>query len=117
LHDTFPAPFTLLSMNRPPPTSSLFPYTTLFRSLLPACVSHPKNCRRRPATLMSHNLLNTLVNLQLRNRSQATSQPSPRHLYALWPTNRLSPESRRLDSKLSDWPHYSKGGAVCQVRR
>src|SRR5437016_11651686 len=38
-------------MIRPPPRSTLFPYTTLFRSLAPAVVHGGRDLARRPAHL------------------------------------------------------------------
>src|SRR5699024_12390144 len=43
-----PARVFLFPSTRPPPTSTLFPYTTLFRSRsTPACVRPPTTCRTR----------------------------------------------------------------------
>src|SRR5699024_12701602 len=45
----FPAPAALSLLTRPPPRSTLFPYTTLFRSPWPSPAGGAAYCRSEPA--------------------------------------------------------------------
>src|SRR5687768_17636861 len=83
-------------MLRPPPSSTLFPYTTLFRSAVPAnCVravpSIPETARNQPAHALCLTQPDTWIRLPFRHRPKIQYLP-------LDPPMDLDRKSTRLNS-------------------
>src|SRR5690606_41229728 len=91
---------SVLSLTPPPPTSTLFPYTTLFRSLCPAdapqpvagrrpAAGHPPDPKPEPQTRLDHCRLQTGIHHSRCDRTQEQWSLEG----GTEPGNRTTPES------------------------
>src|SRR5205807_10209211 len=108
LSDVVSVPFSLplssfffFSMIRPPPTSTLFPYTTLFRSRLP----HARELKRslHPLPLRVHEISVSERAALLRSEEHTSELQSPCNLVC-----RLLLEKKKKNEKDSIKIHQSK---------
>src|SRR5256885_12775375 len=67
-------------MIRRPPRSTLFPYTTLFRSVAPSCSEASRFCRSAPAVSSSTARRETTTLLRLRSEEHTSELQSPCNL-------------------------------------
>src|SRR5690606_41840525 len=90
---------------RRPPTSTLFPYTTLFRSLVKRCCLIPQQCLalQRPALAVGQIRLG-------RPRNLPVPQPLEHPLVLLCPRRHLSSRSEEHTSELQ-----SRENLVCRL--